>query len=110
MEDGAMEGVKGEFRGRCEKIDLQRWSEFGAKKSRSRLLLNLDLGPSARTPGLKSETWATRQDRTEMTLTEIPPVSCGNRDDYSMVISVCPGLIIAGVLFVPRSLCPRSLR
>jgi hypothetical protein len=55
-----MEGVKGEFRGRCEKIDLQMWSEFGAKKSRSRMLLNLDLGPSARTPGLKSETWATR--------------------------------------------------
>jgi hypothetical protein len=36
------------------------WSEFGAKKGRSRMLLNLDLGPSARTPGLKSETWATR--------------------------------------------------
>jgi hypothetical protein len=62
-EDGAMEGVKGEFRGRCEKIDLQMWSEFGAKKSRSRMLLNLELGPSARTPGLKSETWATRHFR-----------------------------------------------
>jgi hypothetical protein len=42
MEDGAMEGVKGEFRGWFEKIDLQMWSEFGAKKSRSRMLLNLE--------------------------------------------------------------------
>jgi hypothetical protein len=75
MEDGSMEGVKGEFRGRCEKTDLQMWSEFGAKKSRSRMLLNLDLGPSARTPGLKSETWATRL-KGALGLPARPP-SCG---------------------------------